>query len=107
VARSKTVPFVNCLCGKRGWSDEGNAYKALGKAQTKRNRAGDKAGTRRGIKREGRTYYCDVGDVFHLTEQSRRTYQSYTEEIEIQYIQQTVDLRSLIPAQHVERRVAA
>jgi hypothetical protein len=91
VARSKTVPFVKCECGKRGWVEEIEADKALGKAQTKRNRAGDAAGSRRGIKRESRTYLCDVGNVYHLTEQSRRTYQSYSGE----------PLTALIPKQRM------
>lgn len=104
MARSKTVPFVKCECGKRGWIEEFEAEKALGKAQTKRNRAGDKSGSRRGLKRESRTYWCEVGDVFHLTEQSRRTYQGYTTDDEIIRVQQTYDLRSMIPAQHTASR---
>lgn len=78
MAKNKTVPFVKCECGKRGFLEEWEAEKALGRAQTKRNRVGDACGTRRGIKRESRTYWCEMGDVFHLTEQSRRTFQSYS-----------------------------
>jgi hypothetical protein len=91
VARNKTVEYEQCMCGKRGWDDERDADKALGKAQTKRNRAGDKTGTRRGLKRESRFYYCPIGDMFHLTEQSRRTFDSYA----------GAPLASLVPAQRV------
>jgi hypothetical protein len=78
MARNNTVPFVTCICGKRGFEDEYDAEKALGKARTKRERSADKAGSRRGMYRENRTYYCSQGDVFHLTEQSRRTFASYS-----------------------------
>lgn len=83
VAKTKTVPFLKCECGKRGWDDEHDAEKALGKAKTKRNRCGDAAGSRRGIKRESRYYLCDVGNLYHLTEQSRRTFQGYADTREL------------------------
>jgi hypothetical protein len=107
VARSKTVPFINCICGKRGWSEVEDACKALGKAQTKRNRAGDKSGSRRGIKRESRTYLCPLGDCFHLTEQSRRTFNGYATDAEINHVAATYDLKSLIPAQQVTPKEVA
>jgi hypothetical protein len=71
VARNKTVAYAQCACGKRGWYEEGDAGKALGKAQTKRNREGDRVGSRRGLERETRTYYCARGDLFHLTGMGR------------------------------------
>lgn len=109
MARNKTVPFAKCPCGKRGFEDEQVAEKALGKAQTKRNRAGDKAGTRRGLKRESRTYWCAAGDVYHLTEQSRRTYAGQTrvsDEV-LDHMARTHDLASLIPAPPAKQSVAA
>ena len=73
-----TVPWIQCPCGKRGFEDEHDAEKALGRAQTKRNRIFDRsAASRRGMKRESRFYECDSG-LFHLTEQSRKVFQSYT-----------------------------
>ncbi|MFE7124064.1 hypothetical protein [Streptomyces sp. NPDC057617] len=66
-----TVEFRTCECGaKRGYEDERLASKALGKAQAKRHRAGDRKGTRRGLLRENRFYECDYG-MYHLTSQSR------------------------------------
>lgn len=68
----KTVDFRSCACGaKRAFASEDQAEKALGRAQAKRNRMGDKRGTRRGLERENRYYECDFGG-FHLTKQSRR-----------------------------------
>lgn len=74
MAKGKTVQYIPCPCGKRGFEDERLADKALGRAQTKRNRAGDRAGSRRGIKREGRYYLCDRSDLYHLTNQSHASY---------------------------------
>ncbi|NEA50422.1 hypothetical protein [Streptomyces sp. SID10815] len=69
------VEFKTCACGaKRGYEDEHVAAKALGKAQAKRHRAGDRKGTRRGLHRENRFYECSYG-MFHLTSQSRMAYQ--------------------------------
>jgi hypothetical protein len=31
------------------------------------------------MKRESRYYYCDIGDVYHLTEMSQREYMTYGE----------------------------
>jgi hypothetical protein len=73
----KTVPYSTCQCGKRGWDDDHEAGKALGKARAKRERLADKGGSRRGMKRENRTYVCPMSGLLHLTEQSRRTYTSY------------------------------
>lgn len=71
----KVVAFERCLCGKRGWADENDAEKALGRAQSKRRRAMESAGTRRGVvKVESRVYPCEVGDLLHLTSESRREY---------------------------------
>lgn len=76
---SRTVPHTWCdKCDKRGFYDEHDADKALGKAQTKRNRTFDRnsAGTRRGMKRESRHYECGNG-FYHLTEESRRVFARY------------------------------
>lgn len=81
MARSTTVPFVICPCGKRGWYDEDDAEKALGKARTKRERSADKGPTRRGMYRENRIYYCIAGDLHHLTEKSRRQHQEALERV--------------------------
>lgn len=78
---SKVVPFVLCRpCGKRGWESERDADKALGRAQTKRNRKAAGAGTLRGIHRESRHYVCAEG-LYHLTSQSRSTFNSYATEV--------------------------
>jgi len=68
----KTVPFIVCECGKRGFEDEHDAEKALGRSQAKRRRAMEKAGTRRGHKQESRYYLCDYDDLFHLTSESQK-----------------------------------
>lgn len=71
--KTKTVPFDLCSCGKRGWWEERDAEKALGRAKAKRNRAFDKNGmSRRGMVRENRIYECHEGEMFHLTSQSKR-----------------------------------
>lgn len=75
----KVVPFLFCRrCGKRGWEREQDAAKALGKAQTKRNRKAAACGTLRGVYRESRYYVCEEG-MHHLTSQSRSTFNSYAE----------------------------
>ncbi|GAA0946068.1 hypothetical protein [Actinocorallia libanotica] len=66
----KTVDFRPCPCGKRGFEDERQADRALGRAQAKRNRTADRHGTRRGIERERRYYECEFG-TFHLTHKNR------------------------------------
>jgi hypothetical protein len=69
-----TIDFRSCPCGvKRGYDTEDAARKALGKVRTKRNRAADRRGTRRGIALENRYYECNYGS-FHLTSQSRSEY---------------------------------
>lgn len=73
MAKGSTVPFDMCPCGKRGWHDERDAEKALGRARAKRNRQYDKNGmSRRGMVRENRLYLCHEGDLYHLTSQSAR-----------------------------------
>ncbi|MFD7677499.1 hypothetical protein [Streptomyces sp. NPDC060187] len=66
-----------CECGaKRDFMSHHNAEKALGKAQAKRTRRADaKAGTRRGLKIETRTYECEYGG-YHLTSESRASYEN-------------------------------
>jgi hypothetical protein len=67
------VPHEHCMgCDKRGFYDEHDAAKALGRAKTHRSRLADRAvGTRRGLIRENRYYECPAG-WFHLTGMSRR-----------------------------------
>jgi hypothetical protein len=66
------VPYVWCeACSKRGFYDEHDADKALGRARAYRSRLADKAGTRRGMYRENRYYTCQLG-WYHLTSMSRR-----------------------------------
>ncbi|MFC4089320.1 hypothetical protein [Micromonospora sp. GCM10011541] len=68
-----TVDHIWCPdCQKRGFESQHLASKALGKAQTKRNRLADKAGTRRGMNRENRFYNDCPNGLFHLTGMSRR-----------------------------------
>ncbi|MFI2673871.1 hypothetical protein ACH5AU_30660 [Streptomyces albidoflavus] len=70
----RAVEFSRCACGKeRGYDDERTARKALGRAQAKRHRAGDRRGSRRGLCRENRVYECGEG-MWHLTRQSRSEY---------------------------------
>lgn len=71
----KTVAFRMCACGKRGFVDELDADKALGRARAKRRRQMDGRASRRGVvTMESRTYKCEIGDLFHTTSQSRREY---------------------------------
>lgn len=72
MSKSYTVPFDLCPCGKRGWHDERDAEKAMGRAKAKRNKALDATGSRRGLVRENRIYLCHASEMFHLTSQSRR-----------------------------------
>lgn len=74
--KTKTVAHVMCLCGKRAFEDERMAEKALGRAVTKHNRAFDQGQSRRGMNRENRAYVCDTSGLFHLTSESRRSFQS-------------------------------
>lgn len=71
MSKNKTVPFITCACGKRGWEREEDAEKALGRARTKRKRARGQV-TQRGLYLENRIYWCDEGELLHLTSQSRR-----------------------------------
>lgn len=71
----KTVPHRHCRsCGKRGFTSERDAEKALGRAQAKRSRTAASQGTGRGIRTETRWYQCDEG-LFHLTSENRKTYE--------------------------------
>jgi len=73
---NKTVDWRSCECGvKRGFTSRTEADKAMGRAQTKRTRRADSAGTRRGLKVERRTYECDYG-MWHLTSENRSTYEN-------------------------------
>lgn len=68
----KTVPYIWCeWCQKRGFEDEYDADKALGKAKAKRRRQMESSGTRRGHRMESRFYECENG-LFHLTGESKR-----------------------------------
>ncbi|MEU6959624.1 hypothetical protein [Streptomyces chrestomyceticus] len=70
----KAVDFRACPCGaKRAFEDERLAERALGRAQAKRHRAGDRKGSRRGLHCENRYYECEYG-MYHLTSQSRSDY---------------------------------
>ncbi|MFJ4945611.1 hypothetical protein ACIP4V_23835 [Streptomyces albidoflavus] len=72
----RSVDFRDCPCGaKRAYQDEHTAQKALGRAQAMRHRAGDRKGTRRGLRRENRVYECGFG-MYHLTSQSRAEYEA-------------------------------
>lgn len=77
MAKGKTVEFDRCPCGKRGFSNRILAEKALGRARTKRTRTVPAGASRRGMKIENRIYLCPDSGMFHLTEQSRRTFESY------------------------------
>lgn len=74
-----------CPCGKRGFADEQDADKALGRARTLRNRTFDRnAPSRRGMVRENRYYEChEDGGLLHLTSQSRRENQSRRNETQV------------------------
>lgn len=60
--------------GKRSFETEHEAHRALGQARTRRQRHGDAVGTRRGLKVERRIYWHDECDGYHLTEESKRTF---------------------------------
>ncbi|MDG4783288.1 hypothetical protein O7614_26880 [Micromonospora sp. WMMD961] len=69
-----TIDWSWCpQCGKRGFHDEHDADKALGRAQAKRDRTFEKAPSRRGMVRESRAYECPDG-LFHLTSESKQTF---------------------------------
>ncbi|MGW3336177.1 hypothetical protein ACWDCL_01685 [Streptomyces sp. NPDC001009] len=73
----KTVDFHACECSaKRGFPDRRSAEKALGRAQAKRDRSASRWESRHPMDRENRVYECDYG-VWHLTKQSRRSYEEY------------------------------
>jgi hypothetical protein len=76
VSRFASVPHINCACGKRGFLNEHDAEKALGRAQAKRDRVGQQYGSRRGVARENRIEWCDLSDTFHLTAKNRSSYAS-------------------------------
>ncbi len=72
--KTRTVAWETCACGsKRAFSSEHDAEKALGRAQTKRNREADERGTRRGSHVESRSYECSEGN-YHLTSESRKSF---------------------------------
>ncbi|MEO6085710.1 MAG: hypothetical protein ABIQ18_21610 [Umezawaea sp.] len=80
MSNAKTVPFEWCdTCEKRGFVDEHDAEKALGRARARRERWADQntPGSRRGMKRENRFYECPEG-LLHLTELSRRVHNTRT-----------------------------
>ena len=60
-----------CITGKAGYYDEREAERALGRVRARRQRYGDKMGSRRGLRIEHRTYVCPACGNFHATSQSR------------------------------------
>lgn len=88
----KTVAHTMCICGKRGFTEH-LAHKALGKAQTMRRRQSESAGTPRGTKMESRVYPCEVGDLFHMTSESRREYQTRMKPAPLTWEQFQIDQR--------------
>ncbi|AWN07275.1 hypothetical protein SEA_RANA_57 [Streptomyces phage Rana] len=77
----KTVRYTSCPCGvKRSFFSEREAEKALGRAKAKRQRTAESRGTGRGLRTEGRWYQCEVSDLYHLTSESRRSYNERTEQ---------------------------
>ncbi|MEU3265083.1 hypothetical protein [Streptomyces bacillaris] len=73
----KTVDFHLCGCSdKRAFPDKRTAEKALGRAQAKRDRQAQSIRGRAPIGRENRVYECEFG-MWHLTKQSRRSYDEY------------------------------
>ncbi|MFI6275974.1 hypothetical protein [Streptomyces sp. NPDC050988] len=77
----KTVDFHACECSdKRAFPDRRSAEKALGRAQAKRDRQAQRWEGRHPMNRENRVYQCDY-DMWHLTKQSRRTYEGHTARI--------------------------
>ncbi|EFL15354.1 hypothetical protein [Streptomyces sp. C] len=73
----KTVDFHACDCSdKRAFPDKRSAEKALGRAQAKRDRQAQTIRGRGPINRENRVYECEFG-MWHLTKQSRRSYEDY------------------------------
>ncbi|ANT41061.1 hypothetical protein BI024_gp57 [Streptomyces phage Nanodon] len=72
----KTVRYTTCPCGiKRSFFSEREAEKALGRAKAKRGRLAEARGTGRGIKVESRFYECEESGLFHLTSESRQSYE--------------------------------
>lgn len=69
---TKCVPYEVCGCGKRGFYDEHDAARSLGRAQTKRDRAARAWPSRRGMVRESRYYECPSSGLYHLTSESKR-----------------------------------
>ncbi|SNS49809.1 hypothetical protein [Actinacidiphila glaucinigra] len=73
----KTVDFQSCECSdKRAFPDRRAAEKALGRAQAKRDRHAARFEHHGPIDRENRAYQCDYG-MWHLTKQSRRSYEEW------------------------------
>ncbi|WP_371671256.1 hypothetical protein OG985_28720 [Streptomyces sp. NBC_00289] len=71
----KTVEFHNCECSaKRAFADRRAAEKALGRAQAKRDRQASRTDVHMPMSRENRVYQCEY-DMWHLTKQSRRSYE--------------------------------
>ena len=69
----KNVEHTHCPeCRLRLFGTRPIAIKALGKAQSYRNRRADQHGTRRGLLREHRVFPCPSGPGFHMTAQNRK-----------------------------------
>lgn len=74
---ARKIQFKWCdAAQKRSLPTEHDAEVTLGRVQTRRMRHGDSRGTRRGLKVEQRSYYCDACDGYHLSEMSKREYLS-------------------------------
>jgi hypothetical protein len=73
----KTVNYTRtCPCGvKRSFFTEREAERALGRAQAKRQRTAEARGTGRGLRTESRFYECEESGLFHLTSESRSSYE--------------------------------
>ena len=71
---ARKLDYIGCPTGKRSYVDEREAERALGRARARRQRYGDARGTRRGLKLENRTYWCDECEGHHVTEMSRRDF---------------------------------
>ena len=66
--------FTACNYSQRGWGDEQQAKKALGRLRTKRQRGADRHGSRRGLALENRTFRCPDCSMFHLASRSHKTH---------------------------------
>jgi len=65
---------TRCPTGLRAFDTRAAADRALGKAQAKRTRRADRAGSRRGLVMEHRPYACELCPRFHLTSLNRQDY---------------------------------